>query len=46
MSGEKGMKKYPVEIREEVMSRIRAGESQYTLSREYGIWCRTPFAWP
>lgn len=37
MSGKKGMKKYPVEIREEVVSRIRAGESQYTLSREYGI---------
>ena len=37
MSGKKGMKKYPVEIREEVVSRIRAGESQYTLSRECGI---------
>ena len=37
MSGKKGMKKYPVGIREEVVSRIRAGESQRALSREYGI---------
>ena len=37
MSGKKGMKKYPVEIREEVVSRIQAGESQCALSREYGI---------
>ena len=28
MSGKKGMKKYPAAIREEVVSRIRAGESQ------------------
>lgn len=37
MSGKKEMKKYPVEIREEVVSRICAGESQCALSREYGI---------
>ena len=37
MSGRKGMKKYPAAIREEVVSRIRAGESQKSLSREYGI---------
>ena len=37
MSGKKGMKKYPVGIREEVVSRIRAGESQRALSREYEI---------
>ena len=37
MSGKKGMKKYPAAIREEVVSRIRAGESQKSLSREYGI---------
>ena len=37
MSGKKGMKKYPEGIREEVVSRIRAGESQNALSREYGI---------
>ena len=37
MSGKKGMKKYPVGIREEVVSRIRTGESQCALSREYGI---------
>ena len=37
MSGKKGMKKYPLGIREEVVSRIRAGESQRTLSREYEI---------
>ena len=37
MSGKKGMKKYPMGIREEVVERIRAGESQCALSREYGI---------
>ena len=37
MSGKKGMKKYPMGIREEVVSRIRAGESQRALSREYEI---------
>ena len=37
MSGKKGMKKYPIEIREIVVKRIRAGESQNGLSREYGI---------
>lgn len=37
MSGKKGMKRYPVRVREEVVARIRAGESQCALSREYGI---------
>ena len=37
MSGKKGIKKYPMGIREEVVSRIRAGESQRALSREYEI---------
>ena len=37
MSGKKGMKKYPMGIWEEVVSRIRAGESQRALSQEYGI---------
>ena len=37
MSGKKGMKKYPSGIREEVVARIRAGESQRSLCREYGI---------
>ncbi len=37
MSGKKGMKKYPMGIREEVVSRICAGESQRALSREYEI---------
>ena len=37
MSGKKGMKKYPVGVREEVVARIRAGESQNAWSREYGI---------
>ena len=37
MSGKKGMKKYPEGIREEVVSRIQAGESQRAMSREYGI---------
>ena len=37
MSGKKGMKKYPIGIREEVVMRIYAGDSQCALSREYGI---------
>ena len=37
MSGKMGMKKYPQGIRETVVSRIRAGESQNAISREYGI---------
>ena len=37
MSGKKGMKKYPVGVREEVVTRIRAGERECALSREYGI---------
>jgi hypothetical protein len=37
MSGKKGMKKYPIGIREEIVMRIHAGDSQCALSREYGI---------
>ena len=37
MSGKKGMKQYPVGIREEIVARIRAGESQCALSRDYEI---------
>ena len=37
MSGKKGMKKYPIGIREEVVMRIHAGDSQCAISREYGI---------
>ena len=37
MSGKKGMKKYPMGIREEVVARIHLGDSQCALSREYGI---------
>ena len=37
MSGKKGMKKYPAGIREAVVARVRAGEGQRELSREYGI---------
>ena len=37
MSGIKGMKKYPAEIRETVVDRIRSRESQHKLSKEYGI---------
>lgn len=37
MSGKKGMKKYPGEIRDKVVERARAGESQRRLSAEYGI---------
>ena len=37
MSGKMGMKKYPEGIREAVVCRIRNGESQRAMSREYGI---------
>ena len=37
MSGKKGMKKYPNGIREAVVARIQAGESQNKLSKVYGI---------
>ena len=37
MPGKKGMKKYPTGIRQNVVSRIRAGESRTALSKEYGI---------
>ena len=37
MSGKKGMKKYPLGVRETVVKRIRARESQRDVSREYGI---------
>lgn len=37
MAGKKGMKQYPNGIREKVVSRIQAGESQKAMSQEYGI---------
>lgn len=37
MSGKKGMKRYPTEIRETVVARILEGETQRALSKEYGI---------
>lgn len=37
MSGKKGMQKHPTEVRENVLKRLREGESQRSLSREYGI---------
>lgn len=37
MSGKKGMKKYGMGIREIVVRRIQEGESQKSLSKEYGI---------
>lgn len=37
MSSKKGMKKYPVGVREAVVTRIREGEGQRAISREYGI---------
>ena len=46
MSGKKGMKRYPEEIKEEIRERIKTGSSQKELSQEYGIsrysiqsWC-------
>ena len=51
MSGKKGIKKYPLGVRETVVKRLRAGESQRELSREYGIsryaiqsWLKEPVA--
>lgn len=37
MSGKKGMKKYPLGIRETVVSRIHSGERQRALNKKYGI---------
>ena len=37
MSGKKGMKKYPIEIRELIVEEYQRGKSQWQLSREYGI---------
>ena len=46
MSGQKGMKKYPEQLKEEVRRRAKEGVSQKELSREYGVsrysiqsWC-------
>ena len=46
MSGKKGMKRYPEQIKEEIRRRIKNGSSQKELSQEYGIsrysiqsWC-------
>ena len=39
MSGKKGMKKYPLGIREKVVERIRAGESQQALISRWAIQC-------
>ena len=46
MSGKKGMKRYDIAIREEVVKKQRAGQSVKSLSKEYGIsryaiqcWC-------
>ena len=45
MAGKKGMKWYPAELRAEVVSKFRAGESQRSLSREYGISRRAIQDW-
>ena len=46
MSGKKGMKKYPEQLKEEIRRRAEEGASQKELSREYGVskysvqsWC-------
>ena len=46
MSGQKGMKKYPEQLKEEIRRRAEEGVSQNELSREYGVsrysiqsWC-------
>ena len=37
MSGKKGMKMYPLEIRENILTEHKKGVSQCELSRKYGI---------
>ena len=37
MSGKKGMKRYPQEIRERILKEHKEGISQWELSRRYGI---------
>lgn len=37
MSGKKGMRKYGDGIREMVVTKIQSGESQWAVSKEYGI---------
>lgn len=37
MSGKKGMKKYPIGIREKIIKEFHEGKSQLQLSKEYGI---------
>ena len=46
MSGKKGMRKYPEQLKEEIRRRAAEGASQKELSREYGVskysvqsWC-------
>ena len=46
MSGRKGMKQYPEWVKDQILERIAAGETQKQLSRELGIsrysiqsWC-------
>lgn len=53
MSGKKGMKKYPEQLKEEIRRRAAEGASQKELSREYGVskysvqsWCgKRPETW-
>jgi len=37
MSGRKGMKHYPQEVREQIVKQYEKGVSQWELSRKYGI---------
>ena len=39
MSGKKGMKKYPIWIREKIFEEIKEGKSQNQISKEYGKMC-------
>ena len=45
MAGKKGMKWYPAELRAEVIAKFHTGESQRSLSREYGISRRAIQDW-
>lgn len=37
MSGRKGMKVYPAEIKEKVVQEIRVGKNQKAVNQKYGI---------
>ena len=45
MSGKKGMRQYPEQVKEEIRRRAEEGRSQRELSREYGVSRYTIQSW-